>query len=75
MLLMTDLGGADSTVANDLGHQRPNESLALVSRTAQVLDAVAVAHHGPLHPRGRSGQRGLCRIQRRKHMVGMEPAF
>lgn len=54
------LGGPDGTVTDDLGHQGANQSLALVSWAAQVLDPVAVAHHSPLHARLRGHQSALC---------------
>ena len=42
------LGGPDLPVEDDLRHQPPNERFPLVRWAAEVLDAIAVPHHGPL---------------------------
>lgn len=44
-----DLGGPDLSVPQHLCGQGTQQSLPLVCWTAQVLQPVAVAHHGPLH--------------------------
>lgn len=58
------LGGPDRPVPDDLGDQAADERLALVLRPAQVLDAVAVAHHSGAHAAvvgGAEDARALCK--------------